>query len=330
MSPAGIGTGNLAIGLFQHDTNRNQEPNVHFHAVVANATQSKDGKWRALHNDKLWSLNTLLNSMTMARFRQEVDKLGYEIGAHGKHGNFEAAGISRENIMAFSTRRQEVLDARRGPGLEAGLIATLATRSPKADIEDRSALTERWRETARSHDIDLISLVAEAKDRIENLPGKADIKISLVERGRQLLSAFAARLKAPQDDPLVPKHVLGKSAEEVAAAQAAASAVRHLAEREAAFSKHDILKTALDFGLPTVAAPIEKRIRAMLRTGDLVRGRGVDKHLVTTREAIDLEERIISEVAKGQGKGTSGARTGRRQTPCAQLTGESQAAVLGE
>ena len=47
-------TGNLAIGLFQHDTNRNQEPNLHFHAVIANVTQGKDGKWRTLKNDRLW------------------------------------------------------------------------------------------------------------------------------------------------------------------------------------------------------------------------------------------------------------------------------------
>ena len=49
-SQAGYGkvaTDNLTIGLFQHDTNRNQEPNLHFHAVVANVTQGNDGKWRA-------------------------------------------------------------------------------------------------------------------------------------------------------------------------------------------------------------------------------------------------------------------------------------------
>jgi len=43
-----VQTGNLAIALFQHDTNRNQEPNAHFHAVIANVTQGPDGKWRAL------------------------------------------------------------------------------------------------------------------------------------------------------------------------------------------------------------------------------------------------------------------------------------------
>ena len=111
-SQAGYGkvaTDNLTIGLFQHDTNRNQEPNLHFHAVVANVTQGSDGKWRALRNDKLWSFNTLLNSMTMARFRLAVEQMGYEAAPVGKHGNFEAAGIARGQVMAFSTRREEVL-----------------------------------------------------------------------------------------------------------------------------------------------------------------------------------------------------------------------------
>ena len=38
-----VRTDNLAIGLFQHDTNRNQEPNLHFHGVVANVTRGPDG-----------------------------------------------------------------------------------------------------------------------------------------------------------------------------------------------------------------------------------------------------------------------------------------------
>jgi hypothetical protein len=43
--------------------------------------------------------------MAMARFRLSVEKLGYEVGPVGKHGNFEAAGFSRDQVMAFSTRR---------------------------------------------------------------------------------------------------------------------------------------------------------------------------------------------------------------------------------
>ncbi len=150
-------TGNLAIGLFQHDTNRNQEPNLHFHAVIANVTQGRDGKWRTLKNDRLWQLNTTLNAVAMARFRVAVEKLGYEPGPTLKHGNFEARGIAREEVMAFSTRRQEVLDARRGTGLEAGRIAALDTRASKDGIEDREALGRLWGETATSRGLRMTS-----------------------------------------------------------------------------------------------------------------------------------------------------------------------------
>ncbi|WP_430427670.1 MobF family relaxase [Parasphingorhabdus sp.] len=301
-----VSTGNLAIGLFQHDTNRNQEPNVHFHAVIANVTQGKDGKWRALHNDKLWSMNTLLNSMTMARFRLEAEKLGYEPARQGKHGNFEAPGISREAIMAFSTRRQEVLDARRGPGLEAGKIAALATRASKEAIKDRDVLSAKWREAAEVMDLDLGGLIEGAKSRAADL-GKDNVAdLSPLQRGMNFLRAFAekihGRVSAISDDPLVPKHILKRSREEIAAAQATASAIRHLGQREAAFRMTDVYKAALDFGLPTTISHVENRVNRLVKAGELVRGRGQDRDYLTTRDALQTEQRIIDQVEAGRGK----------------------------
>ena len=114
-----VQTGNLLVALFSHDTNRNQEPNAHIHAVVANATQGPDGKWRALKNDKLWEHNTLLNAMTMARFRISVERLGYEIGEIGKHGNFEAAaarcGSDRTGQGPGCSRGPREAAPRKGP-----------------------------------------------------------------------------------------------------------------------------------------------------------------------------------------------------------------------
>ena len=41
-------TGNLIVAKFNHDTNRNREPQIHTHAVVINATQNGD-KWQSRH-----------------------------------------------------------------------------------------------------------------------------------------------------------------------------------------------------------------------------------------------------------------------------------------
>ena len=303
-----LATGNLVIGLFQHDTNRNQEPNAHFHAVVANVTQGPDGKWRALRNDKLWEHNTLLNAMTMARFRLSVEKLGYEVGEVGKYGNFEAVGVPKSIREAFSTRRAEILEAvaqmdHRGPRVTD--MATLMTRADKAKIEDRSALTQQWQETASRLGFDPKAVIARANGRaandLGNVPGFVGTVRGLVDQGRALASAFAERLGLRQGDPLVPRTLGNRSAEQVAAVHAAASAIRHLGEREAAFSRTEIYRTALGFGLPTSMAAIEQRVDQLLRQGHLVKGKGADRDMVTTRDAIGLEQRIIAAVENGRG-----------------------------
>lgn len=295
-----VQTGNLAVALFQHDTNRNQEPNLHFHAVIANATKGADGKWRTLKNDRLWSLNTLLNSMTMARFRLSVEKLGYEVGPVGKHGNFEAAGFSRDQVMAFSTRRQEVLDARRGPGLEAGKIAALDTRSAKQAVADRGALLSSWKAHASTAGLDLRAMIEQAQGHAYLSPRAPAAGTSLIERGRAWLRDFATRIRGNPADPLIPAHILKQDRETIAAAQATASAVRHLSQREAAFPREALFKSALDFGLPTTIGAIEKRVSSLVRSGELIPGSGEHKSWLTSRDALTTEHRILAAVETGR------------------------------
>lgn len=303
-----VPTGNLVIALFQHDTNRNQEPNAHFHAVVANMTQLPDGSWRALRNDKLWSLNTLLNSMTMARFRESVVKLGYETGPTLKHGNFEALGVSREAVMAFSSRRLEVLEARarlNGSGIKAGNAAALMSRAAKATVEDRGALTAGWRDAARIHGIDLGTVIERANARASRNIGLVASMTEKIgesrEQIREWFSTLAERLQLVPSDPLLPARPERGEKTDTAAALAVASAVRHLSEREAAFARTDVLKAALDFGLPTTIAPIEQQVDRLLAKKALVKGRSSASGMVTTLDALQMEQRIVEEVRTGRG-----------------------------
>lgn len=45
-------TGNLVMALFNHDTSRDQDPQLHTHVVVANVTQH-NGEWKTLSSDKV-------------------------------------------------------------------------------------------------------------------------------------------------------------------------------------------------------------------------------------------------------------------------------------
>ncbi|WP_397586560.1 MobF family relaxase [Sphingobium fuliginis] len=303
-----VQTGNLAIALFQHDTNRNQEPNAHFHAVIANVTRGADGKWRALRNDTLWQHNTLLNAMTMARFRLSVEKLGYEVGEFGKHGNFEAVGVPKAVRDAFSSRRAEILEAAAhmnfsGPGvLDA---ATLMTRADKGRIEDRDALTQQWQEASARLGFDPATVIARANSRsaqdLGNVTGLGPTMRALVRNVQALATTFTERLGLREGDPLIPARLTNRSVEQVAAIHAVASAIRHLGEREAAFTRAEIYRAALGFALPTSLAEIEHRVDQLLRQGHLEKGRGADRELLTTRDAISLEQRIIAGVEDGRG-----------------------------
>ena len=309
-----VQTGNLAIALFQHDTNRNQEPNAHFHAVVANVTQGPDGKWRALRNDKLWQHNTLLNAMTMARFRLGVEKLGYEVGEFGKHGNFEAVGVPKAVRDAFSSRRAEILEAAAQMNFSGPSVldaATLMTRANKGRIEDRDALTQQWQETSARLGFDPVTVIARANGRsaqdLGNVAGLGSTMRGLIRHAQALATSFAERLGLREGDPLIPARLTNRSVEQVAAIHAVASAVRHLGEREAAFTRTEIYRTALGFALPTSLAAVEHRVDQLLRQGHLEKGQRADRELLTTRDAVSLEQRIIAGVESGRG-GAPGSR----------------------
>jgi conjugative relaxase-like TrwC/TraI family protein len=307
-----VATGNLIVALFEHDTSREQEPQAHLHAIVANATQGADGRWRALHNDKLWALNTLFNAMTMASFRDKVEVLGYAVGDRGKHGNFEAEGIGRNLIMAFSTRRQQILAkvaemAQKTP--EAFAAATLMTRSRKAPVADRDSLYKGWRESARSAGLDLPELIEQVRARESAAPSPwdrlAQAAGAATARGRELVGALADRLGLARSDPYLPRNIGAKGPAEVAAAHAVASALRHLEQREAAFKTTDIYKAALDTGLPTTIDQIEVRVAALARAGQLVPGTGRAEDMMTTAQGLAVERRILSAVDAGRGAGAS-------------------------
>ncbi len=304
-----VATGNLLVAMFRHDTNRNQEPNAHFHAVIANATKAPDGKWRALKNDKLWEHNTLLNAMTMARFRLSLEKLGYEVGEQGKHGNFEAKDVPKAVRDAFSSRRAEIVGALANmdsKGLAAGNTANLITRSAKPKIEDRVALAKGWAAKADELGFDPSALIARANARAASDIGHVSTLSDRVLEAASNMREWAARLSESlglsRSDPLIPRALGKRTPEQVAAIHAVASAVRHLGEREAAFAKTAIYKAALDFGLPTALPQIEERVAQLLRQGHLVTGTGADRGMVASADALALEQRILAGVDEGRNR----------------------------
>lgn len=305
-----VPTGNLVIALFEHDTSRAQDPQAHLHAVIANVTQSPDGKWRALHNGKLWQLNTLLNAIAMAAFRERVEALGYQVGERSKHGNFEAAGLPRNLLMAFSTRRQQILAkvAEMGAATPAAFdAATLMTRPNKAPVNDRAALYATWRKGAAEVGLDLAGTIAAADRNVRTellcWARLAQTFGSVATQARAVITDLRDRLGLRPNDTYLQSDMAGVGPAAAAATHAVASALRHLEQREAAFAKTDLYKAALDTGLPTTIDAVERRVAALLASGTIAHGAGRREVLVTTALAIGTETAILDGVERGRGEG---------------------------
>ena len=169
-------TGNLIVASFQHGTSRAQDPQLHTHNVIMNATQGEDGSWRSLEPRAIYQLQKQIGAIYRQELALKVGELGYEI-APGKESMFEIKGVSETAMAAFSTRSAEIEAAlgERGTSREEASaaekqVAALDTRQAKV-VADHGALVADWRETADRAGFDAearLALVREAEARAAN------------------------------------------------------------------------------------------------------------------------------------------------------------------
>lgn len=308
-----VRTGHLTYAIFQHDTSRRLDPQAHLHVVIANL--SKIGaKWQALHNGQLWKNNSIIGSVYHAALRTRIEELGYSTELTGKHGQFEIEGVPQNVIQAFSQRREEVL----AKAAEVGITSpkgrdavAINTRDAKVNLEDREALRAEWRERSAALGFDGEKLMAAAQSRVADasplLPGIEGIK-----QIGAFVAAMAERVGSwlRPNDPLMTSRLssLAMSTRELGAELAAASAIRILGQREAAFPLHEVSRTALDLGIKGVTIEaVEARVGQLAKQGQLVFGKatrsdGTITH-VTTPEHIAEERRLLAGIDAGRGKG---------------------------
>ncbi len=165
-------TGNLVMALFNHDTSRDQDPQLHTHVVVANVTQH-NGEWKTLSSDKVgktgFSENVLANRIAFGKIyqselRQRVEALGYETEVVGKHGMWEMPGVP---VEAFSGRSQAIREA---VGEDASLksrdVAALDTRKSKQHVDPEVRMAE-WMQTLKETGFDIRAYRDAADQRAE-------------------------------------------------------------------------------------------------------------------------------------------------------------------
>ncbi len=270
-------TGNLVIASFQHGTSRAQDPQLHTHNVIMNATQGEDGAWRSLEPRAIYQLQKQIGAIYRQELALKVRELGYEIET-AKESMFEIKGVSADVIAAFSTRSAEIEAAlsERGTSREAASaaekqVAALDTRQAKI-AADQASLVAEWRETADRAGFNSearLALVSEAKSNAVSATG-------LAEQAK-------------------------------AAERAVAHAADKLGERQSVFSVAALHEEAGRVGLGKVSyAQVGVAIDAAGARGELVDRtfldrRGAEFAGLTTHQNIDAETRLLRIEADGRG-----------------------------
>lgn len=255
-----IDTQNLVIAKFNHDTSREQDPQIHTHCFVLNMTQKSDGTWRALHNDQLFKNKMLFGQIYRNELAKNIKDLGYQIEiTNAKQGLWELKDFNQDLLKEFSTRREQVekrfteLKAQFPHLSDAKLkeMATLDSRKTKDKNIDRKAIKEI------------------NKKRAEEIIGKELNPFSATH-----LSQTQENLKTE----LKVEEVL-KIAQEI------------LTSKESLFTKEQLIQESLKLSINSYTlTDIEKAIK---QDKELI---NLESNIYTTQEMIQIEKDIVENI----------------------------------
>ncbi len=177
-----VTTGNFVAARFEHIAARPSEtgtrdgygpdPHLHTHVVIANMTLRPDGMWRSLDPVEIYRSQSFATAVYRSELGREVQALGYRISVTAADGRWELQGYTREQVMAFSRRRQDIealLNRQNSTGAAAAQIAAHQSRLGK-ERRNENELRAEWK--ARAHD-NRIALVEISERALARGPSQA-------------------------------------------------------------------------------------------------------------------------------------------------------------
>ena len=192
-------TDNALVAIFQHDDNRNLDPQLHSHCVIFNQTRGEDGKWRAMDNRELYQQKMTIGMVYHHELARELKQLGYELSWH-RDGTFEVMGYTPEQLKAFSSRRQEIENAV-GKDANAKVKARACTLTRRGKVhqatEERAVIKQQWLQKAE------LASISHPQPKYQNRP---QLTKSL-NRNKLIAEAIAV---TSEQQVTFPKHTLLK------------------------------------------------------------------------------------------------------------------------
>lgn len=138
----------LVIATYQHSTSREQDPQLHTHAVILNVAERDDGSWGTIVGRKLFTWRTAASAVYQCQLARELKLLGYKTCLTANEKSFEIYGVPTAICQHFSKRSKQIKAelAKYGSVARASAVGdkiTRFTRQKKGTV-DRPALFSQW------------------------------------------------------------------------------------------------------------------------------------------------------------------------------------------
>ena len=176
-------TGNWVAARFEHDSARPVDdyaaPQLHTHVVFFNLTETENGETRPLQPQELYRTQQYATAVYRSELANRLQGLGYEI-EHGKSGQPEIKGYSREYLDASSPRRKQIeehLAMENQRGAAAAQIAAHQTREAKLELSHEE-MQQRHREMASQFGNQPERVITAAREKTHEIEQRAEDKIA--------------------------------------------------------------------------------------------------------------------------------------------------------
>ena len=267
----------LVFATFEHGTSRAQEPQLHTHCLLMNASVRQDGSTGAVLMQPIYKHKMAAGAIYRAELAYQLQRrLGFEVeqDAEAKF-SFRLKGVSRKLEEHFSTRRKEVeqhLQARGLRGAAASSRMAVFSRSNKENAP-RSELVEQWR--------------------------KVGIQLGF---SQQQLEKLIQRAGKPE-----------RVGAEMVARLAMTEAIDAITEHQSTFTRADLIRAAAEIGqmeglsaglildLADDALKMDAVSLGVSREKAALKDHpGLAQIRYTTQEILDLEAKLLGQVEAGR------------------------------
>ena len=124
----------IMAATFQHQSSRENQPQLHTHCIVFNAALADDGKWRSLHARPLYEWYRTAGAVyRLALAHNITQRLGLAVERHGRDGEFfRIRGVPDDLQEHWSERRKQIVAAAKAQGFSTSDNPAGAQRINKA------------------------------------------------------------------------------------------------------------------------------------------------------------------------------------------------------